>query len=320
VIVSERASSNGSTIGPGLGAAKLTGVQTGVGRASAHHGEILQGVFDDGSRRIVRGLVTLHRFDITSTVTFRYDALAPLRVLPEHKQKAIVAARLTAAHLGVPAIGGVLVINSLIEEEGGLGSSTSDVVATIRAVSTALGRRLAASDIARLAVEAEEASDSLMFPDRTVLFAHREGRILEDLGGPMPPMIILSATAGAPVPTTSSTLGPASWSAVENYRPLVGLLRHAIRSGDVSLIGKVASRSAALNQQHLPKPHFDAIMKISDEVGAAGLQIAHSGNRIGLIFDARHAEIFQRLTEARSLLGERCGSPRTDIFSTAEVD
>lgn len=320
MIVSNHVSGSGFEHGLVPAPVKRGAVQTGVGRVSAHHGEILQGVFDDGNRRIVRGLVTLHRFDITSTVTFRYDACGPLRVLPEHKKKAIAAAKVTAAHLGLSTIGGVLVVNSMIEEEGGLGSSTSDVIATIRAVSSALGRRLAATDVARLAVEAEEASDSLMFPDRTVLFAHREGRIIEDLGGAMPPMIILSARSGAPVPTTSAVLGPSSWAAVEHYRPLVGLLRHAVRCSDVSLIGRVASRSAALNQQHLPKPHFDDLMKTSEEVGAAGLQIAHSGNRVGLIFDAAHPEIFERLTEARTILKERCGILQTDIFSTAEAD
>jgi uncharacterized protein involved in propanediol utilization len=66
----------------------------------------------------------------------------------------------------------------------------------------------------------------------------------------------------------------------------------------VDLVGRVASASAGINQRYLPKPHFSELMRLSEDVGAAGLQVAHSGTVAGLLFDPRRPELEARVGRA----------------------
>ena len=74
----------------------------------------------------------------------------------------------------------------------GLGSSTCDVVAAIRAVCGAYGVELDAGRVAGLAIEAEGAVDPIMFDGEMVLFAQRQGRVLESFGAWAPRYAVLS--------------------------------------------------------------------------------------------------------------------------------
>lgn len=79
-------------------------------------------------------------------------------------------------------------------------------------------------------------------------------------------------------------------------------LRVAIDRSDVTRLGAVATTSARLNQRYLPVPSFARIEECAAESGAAGVQVAHSGTVVGLLFDARHPEFSSRYTAAARLL------------------
>ena len=49
-------------------------------------------------------------------------------------------------------------------------------------------------------------------------------------------------------------------------------------------IGWGATLSAAANQQLLPNAHFDAVVKLSKEADAVGVNVAHSGTVMGMLF------------------------------------
>jgi uncharacterized protein involved in propanediol utilization len=284
-----------------------SGVKVGYGFATAHHGEILQGVLAEPDGHLRRGLVSLMCAGLKSEATFVPAPNEVVSVTPGWKVKARRAAELTLECCNTSCRGGHLEIKSSIPPSWGFGSSTSDVTAAIYAVADALGVRIPKSIIANLAVKAEIASDSLMYGERAVLFAHREGVVIEDFGGSLPPLEVVGFNTdptGGGVDTTSFIPASYSWWEIEAFRPLIGLMRQAISNQDPELVGRIASASARINQRHLPKPHFYRLEKLTEEVGGLGIQVAHSGTVVGLLFDPRDADLQSRIETARVLLAE----------------
>jgi uncharacterized protein involved in propanediol utilization len=263
--------------------------RTGIGRCCGHHGELLQGVFEEPDG-LHRGLVTLPmpglgtRAEIT---LLHRRGSGEITVLPEWKVSSRRAAALTLRALGLGSTDARLRLFSDLPPSLGFGSSTSDVTATIRAVCDATGRRLPSRAIAQLAVSAERASDAVMFP-APVLFAHREGRILETFGVELPRMEVLGFGTGAlgRHRLDTAALVPARYDAweIETFRTLRGLVRGAVRRGDARALAAVATASADINQRHLPLERYAHLRALLSETAACGLQVAHSGAIAGLLF------------------------------------
>jgi uncharacterized protein involved in propanediol utilization len=292
--------------------------QEGIASAISHHGEILQGVFAVERHGLVRGLVTLPRQGLIARARFTPVHRAELSVEPAWKIKALCAARTTLREVVGDGWGGRLCLSDGIPAGLGLGSSTSDVVAAIRAVADAFGIRLRANAISRLAVLSEGASDSVMFEDRTLLFAQREGYVIEELGPSLPEVEVLGFNTephGQGIATLDLELPAYSGDEVQMFRPLLGLLRAAVRYGRVEYMGRVATASARLNEKFLPKRHFDDLLRICDRSGAAGLQVAHSGTVSGLLFDPQLPDREQRIGYARRSI-EALGMRESWLFRT----
>ena len=102
----------------------------GRGACSAHHGEILQGMFEDNGK-LHRALISVPFGHLTSAAKFQPDeTINTIVVEPGNCVKARAAAELTLRKCGRKH-GGYLTLSSNIPERIGLGSSTADVVATI---------------------------------------------------------------------------------------------------------------------------------------------------------------------------------------------
>lgn len=278
-----------------------------VGEASApvHHGEVLQGLFPDGGK-LRRGLVTLPCPLHSVRARFTSNSQSDVAVFPAWRKKARAAALLTLAAYGLP-VGGHLRISSDVPLGRGFGSSTSDVLAAIGAVQDRYALRLSSETKARLAVRAEIASDSLMFDSTAVLFAHRDGDVIENFGHPLPALQVLGfgsrpSQGGRGVETLS--LPPARYTDDEvlRFAELRDMLREAVLAKDVEQLGRVATASTVLNQRHLPIPQLDRILEIAEEARALGLQISHSGDVAGLLFDRDDPALDVRSTHAEALL------------------
>ncbi|SCL26501.1 hypothetical protein [Micromonospora inyonensis] len=277
----------------------------GVGHAPCHHGEILQGIFLDSAGRPCRGLVTLPVPGTGTTATFVRHLESPaghLTVRPADREKARRAAALAVAECarrtGEQPCGGRLALHGRVPVGIGMGSSTSDVIATARAVAASFGVRLPPETVARIAVRAEQASDPLMLGTNAALFASREARVLEDFGGPLPSVVVLSCTTGAGRPVDTLALPAPSVRAVPAYEELRAALRQAIVTADVGLLARVSSESARRNQPLLPKPELDVLERVAGRAGATGVQVAHSGNVAGLLFDPAAPDLPDRLRRA----------------------
>lgn len=298
----------------------MTGL--GIGHAPCHHGEILQGVFRDAAGQVCRGLVTLPVGDLGTCAEFQRMPDTPpecLTIEPGDRPKALRAAALTVelcARLGGQRpCGGRLTLRGEVPVGLGMGSSTSDILAAVRAVSASFGVELPAQDVARLAVRAERACDPLMLEDRPLLFAQRQGRVLEVLGGALPRTVVLGCTTGGGRPVDTLALPAVEYGEreLETFEGLRTALRRAIGSSDAGLLGRVCTESARSNQRVLAKDEFPVLEAVARATGALGVQVAHSGNVAGLLFDPHARDLHRRLTRcARALRAE--GIPVTRIF------
>ncbi|WP_053714083.1 GHMP kinase [Streptomyces sp. XY413] len=296
----------------------------GAGHASCHHGEILQGTFLDAAGRRCAGLVTLPMGGPGSRAEFTRRPGTPpeaLTVRPGDRTKAARAAALAveecARRCGEPPCGGELRLAGDIPVGLGMGSSTSDVIAVVRAVADSYGTRLPAAAVARLAVRAELACDPLMLDARPVLFAQREGRVLEVLGRRLPPLVVVGCAlgGGAPVDTLSLPARVHDDHDVRAFERLRVLLRRAVATGDAGLLGRVATASARRGQRVLCHPEFDALVGIGRRLGAVGVQIAHSGAVAGLLLDPAAPGLRHRIRGCVRAL-ESDGIPATRTFTT----
>ncbi len=301
--------------------------RTGAGFAGRHHGEILQGVWRapdvEGVTEPVPFLVTMPVPEHGSRAGFVPGPDARLEVEPAWKVKAARAARLALDFLGERRSGGRLTVDCPVPPGLGLGSSTSDVVAAIRAVCDAHWARIEPQQLAQLAVETERAIDPIMF-EEAVLFAPRQGRVLERWQGTLPRFFVVSVDTdplGGGIDTLGLAMPRHTAAELTEYEELIRRARAACRAGDALAMAEVATRSAELNQRLLPMRGFAELGALAREAGCLGLQISHSGTVAGFLFDpAEPDEVQERLRPALRALGMRpLGSFRTGASRAAGI-
>lgn len=212
-----------------------------------------------------------------------------IEIHPHHKTKSRDAARLFLSEIGYSGSGMRLTVRSNIPEGFGLGSSTTDIIATIRAAAKFVGWDLKASTIFQLAVRAETASDGTMFSGKPRLVCQREGTVLERYKQKLPAFSLISVNVAPDDPVDTLIHPPARYTddEIAQFSDLRTLLRRSLRHGSLRDLGEVTTRSAIINQRRLPQPHFDALLQLSRSAGVFGIQVAHSGRMIGILLDPR---------------------------------
>jgi uncharacterized protein involved in propanediol utilization len=259
----------------------------GYAEAIGHHGELVQGLFEDEHARLRRALVSLPCRQLKSKASFRANDGERVSVMPASREKARRAAELTLEAHGRPGTGGNLAIDSNIPVGRGMGSSTADVVASILAVLDWFGLEAACDSVMQIAVRAETACDSTLFNQQAVLFAHRDGLVMESFPKPLPPIDFISIDTTPDITVDTLEFKPARYDQpeIETFRPIRSLLRTAIKNADAKLLGRAATASAHINERFLPKPRLKEIETIGARFGAIGIQVAHSGTVVGLMFN-----------------------------------
>jgi uncharacterized protein involved in propanediol utilization len=261
-------------------------LRTGLGMSIAQYGELFQGQIEDSSSEFRRCLISLPCAAMYSQVVFVPDNSRCLRVTPDYKDKARKAVEFTFAYLKAGNIGGLIAVESTVPEAKGCGSSTADCVAAAIAAADSTGNQLREEELGKIVVAAEVASDNFMF-HHAVLFAHREGVVLEDYARCLPKLCVLGFDTAQDDHVNTLDFPPAdySWRQRQSFYALVGALRRAIRNNDVELLGRVATASACINQEFLPKPIFNEIKQIAGHAGALGVSVAHSGTVASILLD-----------------------------------
>ena len=301
------------------------GPARGAGSASAHHGEILQGVFHDNNGYLTRALVTLQCSDWKSCATFYPLSRQANIICTPGMWKARRAAVVSMTEFSTdrsPVTGGYVAICSDVPRGIGMGSSTADVTAAIRAIADFHGVAPTAEEIGKIAVEVESASDPIMIDDRVVLFSHRKGTVLETLGRRLPSMIVVGCDADPGTgPVDTLDLPPAAYSAtdIDAFRFLRSELHAAVATGDVARLAGVATSSSLINQRFLPKSALDFLLDLCERVGGCGIQVAHSGTVAGVIFDSRRDDVRENVDRCVSGI-EKGGLSLTGVMACNQAD
>ncbi len=254
------------------------GVRIGTGRCFGTFGELLQGVLPDRQQEF---LVTL---PISRYSTARFTVLPgsrEIRVYPSHKVKSRRLAEELVAILGGDS-GGSLSVQSELPVGKGCASSSADMVATARAIQSALGSFVSRASLARV-MSRIEPSDAVMYPG-IVSFYHREG-VLRKFLGCLPSLTIVGLNEGGQVDTVEFNKRPKPFGRARRteYENMLIGIEQAVARGDLRSLGRISTRSAVLNQEILPKVHLDLLLDMRRRYGALGVVVAHSGTHLGLL-------------------------------------
>ncbi|MFC6169940.1 GHMP family kinase ATP-binding protein [Loigolactobacillus jiayinensis] len=242
-------------------------------------GELLQGWLAGSEKLVAYGI------DLASQVTAELVPTWP--VIPVTQQKMYQLCRLLLGYLQQPHAKIRLTRSSKIPIGKGMASSTADLVATCRAVARLFECTLTAAEITALCVQVE-ASDASAYLAQglTVIDAHTGQVYWQTDWRPLFASLILE-----PAPQLSTALVHQQLSVLQLQRQAdvfaqtYQVFVQAVQTHSLSLLGQAATRSAQLRQQILPKPYFAEIQQFAQTQPFFGLNVAHSGTVIGLLFD-----------------------------------
>lgn len=253
-----------------------------IGSASANgtFGELLQGVLPNSKEHF---LVTLP-IDSCSHSLFVPDTKSTeIKVFPSHKKKSLLLAQAILKNFNIET-GGKLLIESELLEGKGLASSSADLVATAKAVLSAINKNIHISDLLQFLKQIEP-SDGVMYSN-CVAFYHRKVTLLNKLGI-LPCATIIGIDEGGIVDTIEyNKLGHSfSDSELNMYATLLEEITSAFQENDLYRIGHIATQSAIMNQKYNPKIYLDHFINISKKHHCAGVVVAHSGTCVGILLD-----------------------------------
>ncbi len=225
-----------------------------------------------------------------------------VEVYPPHRKKAQVAAQQVLRYFG-KSQGGLLSVSSVIPIGKGMASSSADIVASMRAVSAAVGRPVSAGRMARIAARIEP-SDGVMY-DGVVAFNPRQGVILERWG-PMPLGLIVGLVGQGRVNTEAHHRDRIPYT-IEHQKKLslaLSRAREGVVRRDFTLIGEAGRLSAEVQwERGSPDELLGEILRHAAD-RRWGVVIAHSGTVRGFIFSpqaVRHGQARDAERYLRSL-------------------
>lgn len=244
-------------------------------------GELAQGMID-GDYFLVSCPV-----DMYSTATVHLSHGRGQVDAPPNTPKARRAVELTLAYFGRFDVDVSLTLSSPLPRGKGMASSTADISASIAATAAALSEESAMPpiEIARIALLIEP-SDGVMLPG-IVKFDHRRGNVADTLGS-LPPMRVVVLDFGGSVDTldfNSVNREDTLRRLQSTFEEALALITNGIESGIPGEIASGATLSAVSNQKLLYKPQLDAVLRLSNAVGALGVNAAHSGTVLGMLFE-----------------------------------
>ncbi len=243
-------------------------------------GELAQGMLDG-----VTFLLTCP-IDLYATATVELGEGEGKISAPSASSKAALALQYTLEFLSLgDRLDAKLYLESPLPRGKGMASSTADVAATVVATANAAGRPMSDDEIAEIALRIEP-SDGLMYSGIT-RFDHRFGSHTQELGDP-PPMQVVILDFGGTVDTLQFNDVDVSASLLNSEKALreaVELISQGIQECDVEKIGTGSTLSARANQAILYKPQLESAIALASETGAAGVNVAHSGTVIGMLFE-----------------------------------
>lgn len=178
-----------------------------------------------------------------------------------------------------------LTVQSGLPQGKGMASSSADISAACQALALSVGKSLTPDEIAKIAISIEP-TDGIFFPG-IVMIDHIAGEDRFLLGNP-PPITIAVFDVGGEVDTLYFNQRIDLKRLNDEKEPKVEQALHFVKqgilSGDAELIGRGATLSAIANQAILYKPCLETVINLAKQYGAIGVNAAHSGTVLGVLF------------------------------------
>lgn len=174
----------------------------------------------------------------------------------------------------------------------GYATSTSEMVAVMVAIAKYFEKTITACEIAKLCAKIEP-TDSVMFSNISI-FKHLSGDIILDLQADLDLDIVILE-----LEETVNTINFRNEGAFnivrEDLKNTFVDFFNGIKNKNNDLIKKSMYKSAILNQSILEKKYFNEINDMAIDYNSIGINVAHSGSLIGVMFENReYAKKFER--------------------------
>ena len=235
-------------------------------------GEIAQG-WRDGQPFLVTCPIGLYS---RALVTERTSAKTGLG------KKARAALKNTVGYMGFTEFPLGLALESQLPTGKGMAASTADIVAVIQAVATAIDDELEPEEVAELAAGIEP-TDGVFYPG-VVQMDYMTGKLIESYK-PVPKMIIAMFDTGGTVNTIELHSDYSENHGNENSpAELLEAVDSLKKDFSPENIARVATMSARANQKVVEKPQLEEIIEFAQSQGALGVNVAHSGTMLGILF------------------------------------
>ncbi|MDA8234802.1 MAG: GHMP kinase [Clostridia bacterium] len=259
---------------------------------------------------LVQGTLAGVNFHVTCPISFFAELSVEINkddpeiIYPQGFEKAAGAVAATMKLLGLDTWGAVVEVYQTLPGGKGMASSTADITAACYAAALAAGRTLQPGQVAGIAL-AIEPSDGIMYPGIR-LFDHLRGLINEDLGH-VQGLGVLMIDPGGGVDTLTFNAREDLAEANKAKEKLTGealkLVREGLHKGNLALIGRGATLSSRANQRILPKKELFQLEEMVESLGLLGINVAHSGTVMGLLFEMEQVDGVQLEEEVRHQLG-----------------
>lgn len=200
-------------------------------------------------------------------------------------------------------------LQSTIPVGKGLASSTADIAATAVATARHLGGSLTESVLASLCVQLEP-SDSTLFRSPTLFDHHRAS--VQIACRPLPPVSLLLLEGRDTVLTADYHRINRQQTLRDHSQVLDSawqLLQTGCEMQEARRVGEAATLSAVASQQILAKPLFAQLLKLVEKQDLYGLNVAHSGSVVGLLFEP-HRHDAEAIAHSLVRLGVKRYYPR----------
>ena len=178
-------------------------------------------------------------------------------------------------------------VRSRIPRGKGMASSSADLSAALQAVCVGCGLDLSPQAFTELLIRIEP-SDCVHLPGIAHV-NHLSGRLYDSLPTPGDLSVVV-VDCGGEIDTLAFDRERAR-DVYRRHADTVGAMLATLGQGlcrrDEGLIGAAATQSAILSQSILPKPQFEALLRLGLEWGALGVNCAHSGTVLGVLHRTR---------------------------------
>ena len=224
--------------------------------------------------------------------------------------KARAALKTAYTYLGETHFPYGVTLESQLPTGKGMAASSADVAAVIVAAGAAYGERLLPEEVGELAAGIEP-TDGIFYPgiaDMNYMTGDLN-KSYEDV----PKMIISMFDTGGKINTVEFHSSYDENHAMKESSPeLLNAIDDLDNGVTPEKLAKIAVLSARENQSVLEKPHYEEILEYAQSLGALGVNVAHSGTMIGIMW--RPDDSMKNVVEAAKKIGEKF--PFLEYFET----